>query len=60
MNTPVNFILPLPFLSTSFVGVYAFYRRGDRSEGSRPLYMSLKSECSPHKVVVFKPDTYLF
>ena len=44
MNTPVNFILPLPFLSTSFVGVYVFYRRGDGSEGSRPLYMS---ECSP-------------
>ena len=44
MNTPVTFNLPLPFLSTSFVGVYVFYRRGDGSEGSRPLYMI---ECSP-------------
>ena len=37
--------LPVPFLSTSFVGVYVFHRRGDGSEGSRPLYII---QCSPH------------
>ena len=39
-----DFILPLPFLSTSFVGVYVFYQMGDGSEGSRPRY----SELPPH------------
>ena len=38
-------------------GGLCIYRREDGSEGSRPLYII---QCSPHKMVVFEPDTYLF